>query len=202
MARADVLARVAALLPDHGPACVIVGIDGVDGAGKTTFADELAAAVSRATVRISVDDFHHVRAIRYRRGRDSAEGFWLDSFDYPRLIAYVFEPLRAIRRYRPAAHDLRTDELLDPPWQTAPAGALVIVDGLFLFRDELAGRFDFVAFLDVPFEVAAERLAARDRLCRTDRCVGASLRYFAACDPKRRADVLIDNSNLTFPRVV
>ena len=58
--------EVAALLPAQG----LVAVDGVDGAGKTTFCDELASvlrAQGRAVVRASVDDFHHPRAIRWRR---------------------------------------------------------------------------------------------------------------------------------------
>jgi uridine kinase len=43
-----------------------VAIDGVDSAGKTTFADEFAFTL----VRASVDGFNNSRAIRYRRGRN------------------------------------------------------------------------------------------------------------------------------------
>jgi uridine kinase len=69
----------------------------------------------------------------------------------------------------------------------------VILDGLFPQRRELAGQFDLVVYLDVPFEVAAERLRARDGARSLDRYVGASLLYFAECDPLRRADLVIDN---------
>jgi uridine kinase len=193
MVPSDELTRVAALIPDRGDECVLVGIDGVDGAGKTTFADALARMVDRPVVRISVDDFHQVESIRYRRGRDSAKGFWLDAFDYDRVIADVLRPLRDGRLYRPAAHDVRTDEVLDPAWETAPPGAVVIVDGLFLQRAELADLFDFHVYLDVPFEIAAERLRERDGDRSLERYVGASLIYFAECDPLRRADLVIDN---------
>jgi len=66
------------------PDVLRVGIDGVDGAGKTTFADELAAALApfgRPVIRAGVDGFHHPRAVRYRRGRESPEGFFRDSYD-------------------------------------------------------------------------------------------------------------------------
>jgi uridine kinase len=193
MAPPDEIARVAALIPDRGEHVVIVGVDGVDGAGKTTFADALAAVVARPVVRISVDDFHNVAAVRYERGRESAKGFWLGAFDYERLVADVFRPLRESRRYRSAAHDLATDQPLNPPWRTAPPGSVVIVDGLFLQRRELAEQFDLVVYLDVPFDVAAARLRARDGERSLDRYVGASLIYFAECDPLRGADVVVDN---------
>jgi uridine kinase len=45
-----------------------VGIDGVDGAGKTTFADKLATALADRqlhVIRSSIDGFHNPRSIRY-----------------------------------------------------------------------------------------------------------------------------------------
>src|SRR3712207_6714848 len=94
-ARRAVLEDVAARLPDLAPDGVRVGIDGVDGVGKTVFADHLAAVLSaagRPVVRVSADDFHRPRALRHRRGRDSPEGSWLDSYDYPALRRRVLDP--------------------------------------------------------------------------------------------------------------
>ena len=89
---------------------VVVAVDGLDGAGKTVFADELAAELAargREVVRVSADDWHQVRALRHARGRTSAEGFWLDSYDYPRLRAEVLDPLGSggSREYRARGHD-------------------------------------------------------------------------------------------------
>jgi uridine kinase len=53
-----------ALAPDR---IVRVAIDGVDGAGKTTFANELAEVVGglgRPVIRASVDGFHNPRVVR------------------------------------------------------------------------------------------------------------------------------------------
>jgi uridine kinase len=173
---------VAASVPAAtGEDCVRVAIDGVDGAGKTTFADELACVLrtQRAVVRVSADDFHRPRATRYRRGRHSPEGFWLDSFDYARLRADVLDPLGpgGSRLYRRAAHDLAPE--------VAPPGAVLVLDGLFLHRDELAGLWDLSVWLEVPFEVTAGRMAAR--------YVESQRLYIAGCDPASRADFVIEN---------
>ncbi|MPZ93301.1 MAG: uridine kinase [Propionibacteriales bacterium] len=204
--RRRLLDQVAGLVPDASDAdCVRVGVDGVDGSGKTVFADELAErlrALGRAVVRVSVDDFHHVRAVRYRRGRASPEGFWLDSFDYDRLRSYVLDPLGpgGSRRYRPRGHDLATDGVLDPPTQVAAAGCVLVVDGLFLHRDELVGVWDFSVFLDVPFATTAARMADRDGTNPDPehpsirRYVQAQRGYFASCNPASRATVVVDNT--------
>ncbi|MFI5933343.1 uridine kinase [Actinoplanes sp. NPDC051494] len=180
-----------------------VAVDGVDGVGKTTFARRLVAdlnAAGRPAVHISADGFHHPRAIRHRRGRHSPEGFWLDSYDYPALITNVLEPFApgGSGGYRPAVHDVDTDELLDLPWHQAPAGATVVVDGLFLHRDELAGHWDFTIFLAAPFEVTVPRMAARDgshpdpEHPSQARYVQGQKLYFAECRPWERASLVID----------
>ncbi|WP_245735821.1 uridine kinase [Pedococcus cremeus] len=212
-ARAAVLAQVAGLVPDATDgACTRLGVDGVDGSGKTVFAAELADALrtaGRDVVQVSLDDFHHVREVRYRRGRSSPEGFWLDSFDYPRFAAEVLRPLGpgGSGRYRPRGHDLATDEVLDEPFATAPPGAVLVVDGLFLHRQELEGLWDFTVFLDVPFDVTAKRMAARDgthpdpKHPTMARYVHAQRRYFTERAPWTRADVVVDNADVERPAV-
>jgi uridine kinase len=157
--RQRLLGEVAKRVPTSTRDCVRVGIDGVDGAGKTVFADDLAAtlrAAERTVIRVSADDFHQVRAIRHRRGRDSPQGFWLDSYDYPALRNRVLDPLGpgGSRQYQAACHDLKTDQPVDPPIEQAPLGAVLVLDGLFLHRDELAGIWDLSVFLQVPFSVS------------------------------------------------
>ena len=63
----DVALRLIAL---GAPA--LVGVDGPDGAGKTTFAEALAATMANPggeVIRESVDDFHHPRAHWHAEGR-------------------------------------------------------------------------------------------------------------------------------------
>jgi uridine kinase len=191
---------------------VRVAVDGVDGSGKTTFAAELAHTLrshGRPVVQVSVDSFHHPRAVRHRRGRESAEGFWLDSYDYAALRRAVLQPFApsGSRRYRKGSHDLDTDQALDLPWHHAPVDAVLIVDGLFLHRDELVGEWDFSVFLDVPFTVSVARMAKRDGTHpdpdhpSVQRYVGGQLLYFAACSPRERASVVVDNTDLEAPRI-
>jgi len=207
--RERLIDEVASRVPAGG---VRVAVDGVDGVGKTTFAAELAGALrarGRPVVQVSADGFHQARAARHRRGVRSPEGFWLDSYDYPALIENVLVPFGpgGDRRYRGAVHDVRTDEVLDPPWSSAPADAVLVLDGLFLHRDELAGHWDFSIFLTAPFAVTAARMAIRDGTNPDPehpdmaRYVQGQRRYFAACRPWERANLVIDNSDVARPAI-
>ncbi|WP_238391981.1 MULTISPECIES: uridine kinase [unclassified Mycolicibacterium] len=161
-------------------------------------------------VRVSLDDFHNTRAVRYRLGHDSPEGFWLDSYHYERFHSDVLTPFSpgGSRSYRVAAHDLGTDAILNPVPRTAAPGTVLVVDGIFLHRNELAERWDLSVFLDVPFSETARRMALRDGTNPDPehpsmrRYVEAQRRYFRECNPQQRATVLIDNRGLGCPVVV
>lgn len=214
MIRATVLERLADLVPEPGGEAVVrVAIDGVDGAGKTTLADELGTVLEargRAVVRIGIDGYHHPRAVRYRRGRESPEGFYRDSYDLEALRRHVLAPLGPAGdgRYVPAVHDVERDLALELEPQAAPAGAVLVLDGLFLHRAELADEWDLSVLVTAPFEVTFARMAVRDG-CPPDpehpdnqRYVAGQGLYFAEADPESRADVVLDNADPDHPRLL
>ena len=215
--RDRVLREVAAALPD--PAAlgrpVRVAVDGVDGAGKTTFADELAVVLrtdGRHVLRASVDGFHRPAAQRYRRGRHSPEGFFHDSYDLDAFRRVLLDPLgpdaTGPRRVRTSVHDLATDADPGTPWREVPATTLLLVDGIFLHRDELVDAWDASVWLEVPFTATYARMAARDG-CPPDPLDPANARYrqgqllyLATCSPAARAGLVVDNTDLDAPRVL
>jgi uridine kinase len=202
--RTSVLAHLAGLARPSS----IVAVDGVDGAGKSTFADDLAAAVALPVVRASVDGFHRSRALRYARGRDSPEGFYLDSYDYPRLRADLLDPFRAGSAVRTAVFDLDRDVPADVgPVRPAP-GSVLVLDGLFLHRPELRGYWDLSVFLRADFDVTFARMARRDG-CPADPSDPANRRYLegqrlylASASPERHATVVIDHNDPAAPRIL
>lgn len=188
---------------------MLIGIDGVDGSGKTTFADELAQLLDECgieVIRISLDDYLNPQSKRYAQGRSSAKGFFEDSYDYQRFSAEVLEPLArdGSGRYRTAAYDLSSESEVKSPWLYASEDAVVIVDGLFLHRDELCHDrkhkiWDLSVWLDVPFRESFGRIVERDHRApdpedpSNARYYQGQLMYLQACDPAERADLVIDN---------
>lgn len=190
-----------------------VAIDGPDGAGKTHFADELAATLKSRhchVVRVSIDNFLNLRAVRYRQGRHSPLGFWEDSYNYSRFRSDVLEPLGpgGSRRFRRASYSHDNDEIVYPAFETTDPAAILIVDGIFLQRDELSAQWDVTVFLEVEFSETARRMARRDGTPpdadhpSMHRYIEGQREYFRQAHPQQRATILIDNNNLDDPRIL
>jgi uridine kinase len=209
-------ALAAAILALDRPHPVRVAIDGPDAAGKTTLADELApivAAAGRPVIRASIDGFHRPRAARMARGPESADGYFLDSFDYSGLRSALLDPLGpdGARRFRRRVFDFRTDEAVDAPVETAAADAVLLFDGVFLLRRELARLWDLSVFVAVPFAETTRRAIARDVALFGDpeavrrryetRYVPGQRLYFGEARPAETASVIVDNGNPDRPVV-
>jgi len=190
-----------------------IAIDGVDGAGKTTFADELADIVRmlpRDVIRASVDGFHNPKALRYRRGKSSPEGYFEDSYNYAALKKHLLDPLSpgGSRRYRTAVFDYVTDTSVSILEREAPASSILLFDGIFLHRPELSHYWDASIFLQVDFAVSVSRCASRDGSSpdpfssRNHRYVEGQRLYLLACEPAKHATITIDNNDLSRPAFV
>jgi len=186
-----------------------VGIDGPDAAGKTTIADELAKLLQRMgrpIIRASIDGFHNPATVRYNRGRMSPEGYYYDSFNYDDLINLLLLPLGpdGSLQYRTTTFDYRTDSPLQTLPQLASPDSILLFDGVFLLRSELAQLWDFTVFVDAAFDVTLARAKQRDavlfgsveevRRRYEQRYIPGQQLYFDKSRPQERANVVIDNN--------
>jgi uridine kinase len=205
-ARRAVLERVArSILARSGAGTLRVAIDGVDGAGKTTFADELRDLLSPSTrllIRATVDGFHHPRSVRYRQGRSSPEGFYRDSYDYATLTRVLLDPLSpgGTGRFRRAVFDVDADLPVRAPEEEAQPGAILLFDGIFLHRPELRRYWDFSVFLRVDWarnhRLRGQPLSGQERYSE-----GQAL-YLRECRPWDHASLIVDNHDLAAPFIV
>jgi uridine kinase len=206
--RADVLRAVWDVVPrPDRPA--LVAVDGPDGAGKTRFAADLVTHTDRPVVVAALDDFHHLRAWRHAEGRTGAT-VWARSFDYAALRRELVDPWRsgAGTPFRRRWHDLASDTYPDEPQIPVPRSGVLVVEGVFAQRSELADAWDLVVYVDAREEVRVSRMAARDgvpadaRHPAQRRYLDAQRIYLDACGPLEAADVVVDNSDPGRPRIV
>jgi uridine kinase len=212
--RKSLLTEIAKRLVDVFPDRTIrVAVDGVDGAGKTTFADELGASVSalgRPTIRASVDSFHNPKAVRYRQGRHSPKGFFEDSYNYVALKRFLLDPLgpAGSQCYQTAAFDHRLDKEVSAVELKAQPSSVLLVDGIFLHRPELLQYWDVSIFLQVAFAQSVARCAERDgwppdpKALSNRRYVGGQRLYLERCQPASKATIVIDNNDFSSPALV
>jgi uridine kinase len=186
---------------------LLIAVDGPTAAGKTTFADELALAMRAdgATVfRASMDDFLLPRARRYARGRTSSEGRYQDSYDYSLFRRVLVDPflMAGSTGFVLAGFDRERDVPFESDWKTAPADAVVLVDGSFTLRPELRGIWSSLIWLDADSEVRDARIARRDGIAAgsaaAERYSGAYELYLAT-SPRDAASLTIDNTDPDAP---
>lgn len=138
-------------------------------------------------MRVSLDFFERPPADRYARGELSPEGYYLDSFDVERLHAHVLGI-------------------------GGPPELVVVVDGIFLQRPELADLWDVTVWVDADLDEAAERALERD-LVRLDsldteheryrhRYLPAQRRYIEEQRPQEPATFVLRNTSLDDPELV
>ena len=215
MARVESLEQLSSLIVGvQRPHPVRVAVDGIDAAGNTTLADELAGAIGglgRPIIRATIDGFHRPRSERYRRGRCSPEGYYHDSFDYESVRGELLEQLgpSGSLRFRTATFDCRADSFVYESLQTASSDAVLLFDGIFLFRPGLNKYWNFRMLIDVEFGLslgrALRRYEARHRSLEgvreayERRYIPGQQLYLDEVRPWELADVLVDNDDPVAP---
>lgn len=221
--RDSVLATVADRILYAGGERVLVAIDGRSGAGKSTFADELAArlvAAGRQVVRSTTDSFHRPRSERMRLGSTSPDGYYLDSHQLDVIREELLEPFAGgANSVLVAAFDEPTDSPA-PEKVFVDRSAVLVFDGLFLQRPEFEAFWSVVVFLeadrraetqwldfllgDLPEDAAGKAADIDERLqrARWPRYRAGWRRYADAVRPADHATVVVDNNEFTEPRLL
>ncbi|HEY2850257.1 MAG TPA: AAA family ATPase [Gemmatimonadaceae bacterium] len=181
---------------------VVVALDGPSGCGKSTLAARLAAALD--AVVVPGDDFFagEITAAEWD-GRSPAERA-RDAIDWRRLRLNALEPLRAGRPAEWYPFNFAAGERPDGTYamdlqsvrcQPAP---VIILDGAYSARPELADLVDLSVLIDVPATVRQQRLAARENpgflAAWHARWDAAEAFYFTHVRPAATFDLIVDGT--------
>lgn len=197
---------------------ILVAINGKDGSGKTMMANILAnflsPKTSREIIRISIDDFMNSRAVRYTPSESAGRGCYDYTFNFDAFINNVLKPLQQTQswEYRTKVFDHATDSESVSPINKATRDAIIIIDGVFLYKQDIVDYWDLKILLDTDDETVIERGARRDavrlgsyetaRQKYIDRYIASQTIYYNEEFPEKRADIIIDNNNVESPSII
>jgi len=219
MRRADLLDQLTHVILDlQPPHPTRVGVDGYDAAGKSTLANELAPlveAAGRQCVRVEIDDFHPLgHKHRSNASEYTPESLYREAYDYASFVELVLAPAGpgGSRRVRLRLNNSYLDKPYPDEWVEIADDAVVIVDGVYLGRPELAELWDYRIWLDVEPDVALARKKVRNVAWTNseevvvdrhyNRNLPAHALYLRETNARGRADVVIENSNIEAPIVL
>ncbi|MDD9900633.1 MAG: uridine kinase [Alphaproteobacteria bacterium] len=201
----------------HKGAPLVVGINGIDGSGKTTLSKKLGALLKGrgySVCCISIDNFHYPREHRYRRGENSPEAYYHDSFNCQAFIQGALRPVKEAQAYpvkcQVKSHDLAEDRA-EAVFQDIDENTIVLLEGVFIFRPDIIPFLGLKVFVDASFDTILKRVQKRDREIigseekvlkryRQKYIPGQKL-YFKDADPLSVADIVIDNNDFSAPKI-
>ncbi|MEO7146343.1 MAG: uridine kinase [Terrimesophilobacter sp.] len=187
----------------HGRA--MVAVDGRHGSGQSEFADALADVVrlqGSHVYRASIDDFFRPRRDRERSGWLDGRAQYREAYDYSLLRRVLIDPFHTggSTGFVLTGFDEERDQpVFQPKWATTGPDAVLIVDGVFLNRPDLAGAWNYSIWLSTP-PLSVEQDSANADIAR--RNSESDVAYIAEANPSERATTILDNQDPNHPRRV
>lgn len=183
---------------------LIVGIDGLGGAGKSTLSGELKTMLRKVglqTIVLHIDDFIHPKIVRYRDDIPTWECYYNLQWRYDYFLHDILIPMRKNHAFHGIIeiYDKEQDSYMLQTLDAEP-GTILLVEGIFLQRQELQGFFDTMIYLDVPEKIRLQRVLHRDSYIGDTSQIAAKYetRYFPAerhyvkmCEPAKHADFIV-----------
>src|SRR3954453_12968588 len=148
----DTLDAIVTAVQERPRPCVIA-IDGFSAAGKSTIGAALATKLG--AVLLHMDDFYRDMADKERLALSAARGVAL-YFDWARLRAEALLPLRSGDVARFAAFDWEAGTGLGAI-QTVEPRDLIVLEGVYSARPELADLVDLAVFVSAPADARRAR---------------------------------------------
>lgn len=194
---------------------LLIGVDSKDASGKTTFANNLSSTLQKRTdreiIRVSLDDFFQPRSVRSRQ-ENQASGCYEDTFNIKGIIGHLFASIKTDGTYTAKIFDYETDSSVKIKSTRASLNAVFVIDGVFLQRPEFREYWDYTILLDVSDDTAIKRGSIRDtsrignieaaRQKYIDRYIASQNIYYDECNPREKANIIIDNTDYENPIVI
>lgn len=186
-----VLRQIRSIDKDLSP--ILVAIDGAGGSGKSTLARQLHDLGEEIAV-VHMDDFYRPMGETTRIALSPREGY-MRYFDWERLRDEVLSPLSLGRPGRYRRYDWTTERVLPERLPVEPNG-VVIVEGVYSQRPELAQYYDLTVFVETARAERLRRMAARGENPSEwiDRWMAAEDWYLRDVEPRVKAGIVVSGT--------
>lgn len=145
---------------------LIIGIDGLGGAGKSYFSEKLKKILSQQNYSVEIihiDDFIYNRNIRYNPNYPEWYCYYFLQWRYEYLKSELIYQLKRDNEFHGSVklYDKEKDKYFLQRLDISK-NSVVIIEGVFLQREELKNIFDFIIYINVNKEKRIERILNRD----------------------------------------
>ena len=190
----DILAFIKAKYEKHRSITqsFVVGINGIDCSGKTTFAKSVSKYFTHHKIEndhLDIDNFNNsvIESETYK-------AFVSDSWDEENLNKYY----ELIINYSDAIRAVS---------ESKKKYSLVILEGIFIYKPQLVDLFDLKIYLDIDISLGRKRFAERRSLKQDKRpfeiydeiWMLSHIRYESEVHPKRISNLVIDCNDESKP---
>jgi uridine kinase len=156
---------VKAILNRYNGERLILGIDGLSRAGKTTIVKEIQKDLidnGKTVCVFHIDDYIVERKKRYDTGFEGWYEYYHLQWDVENLRQQLFAKLHNAEEVILPFYNSEHDEVIQRT-VVIPSDCIIIVEGVFLQRNEWREFFDFVMYLNCPRLTRFERENANTR---------------------------------------
>lgn len=167
--------------------CIIVGICGASGSGKTLLSDtlykELTEEFGENSIGIICEDFYyHDQTHKSMEDRIVTNYDHPDSMDHELLVQHLKE-LSAMKTVMLPQYDYVNHTRSSKTLEMTPK-QVIIVEGILVFQDaHLRSMFQYKIFVDTPLDICFVRRAQRDMVERGRNFDSVTKQYMATVRP-------------------
>lgn len=189
----------------------IIGINGVDTSGKTSFTDNYSKFLNSINIKNSIlhmDDFHNPSELRYR-GDNEIDAYYDNAFNYTQVMNEVLKPLKENGCFntKVTCLNLDTDTYENVMEYDIDKDTVLLIEGVLLFRKPILEYLDSTIFLHINFDEVLKRAEIRDvpkygkefLQKYIDKYIPIQKRYLSEDKPCEICDFIIDNNDYRNP---